>query len=105
VASGSNTLSIDPKTFTFKTQSTSKRLADSIKFYSDVVFLHGDHTKPSAHAAVTTLVIVVKGADETLQLGVDESYQLDVDAPQATLTANSGTLPPQSLPVQSEMPS
>jgi len=89
-SAGTTTLGIDPSSFSITTSSTSGVLQRAITRYQELFFLF-----PVSGAApgnlLTKLQITVTNDDgeETIQWTTNESYQLSVSAPTATITAKT----------------
>lgn len=85
---------LDPANFAITTASTSARLLSTIARYHGKAWIFDNEwtdsfTTSSSFDLVSRLNVVVLSKNETLDLRVDESYSLDVSAPEATLTANT----------------
>ena len=81
-------LNID-NSFNITTTSTSLILQNAINRYmNEIIFIHRPDTNPTT-SLVSSLLITTKSSDETLQFGIDESYELNVKIGESTLTSNT----------------
>ena len=76
-------------TFNITTTSTSQILQRGIdRYMREIIMTHVPDGTPKA-PLVTSLAVTAKVPDETLQLGVDESYTLNIKEGESTLSANT----------------
>ena len=75
--------------FNITTNSNSQILQRSIERYlNEIIFTHIPDQQPT-NSLVTSLAMTVKSTDESLQLGIDESYQLNIKEGDSLLSANT----------------
>ena len=93
ISQGGSSIGIDPSTFLITTNSTSQILQTGINRYisKGLIFPFTDTDAPIT-PTLTSLTISVLSNDETLQLGFDESYTLNLPSGSSTGTITSNSI-------------
>eukprot|EP01106_Pelomyxa_sp_JSP_P000973 TRINITY_DN1143_c0_g1_i5.p1 TRINITY_DN1143_c0_g1~~TRINITY_DN1143_c0_g1_i5.p1 ORF type:complete len:516 (+),score=96.17 TRINITY_DN1143_c0_g1_i5:68-1549(+) len=89
---GTTTLSVDASAFVVQCASASPVLNRAIARYRDTLFFPfetKDAKTPGASVTTLTIYVLADDGKERPTLTTDESYQLSVNAPSSTITANS----------------
>ena len=93
-ALGAGNLLLDPNTFAFSAPAPAPELTAAFARFSAIIFAHGAHdgaaaarARGGAAAFLPGLVVAVGDASIPLDVGVDESYTLDIPAPNSSQPA------------------
>ncbi|KAJ5070177.1 beta-hexosaminidase [Anaeramoeba ignava] len=92
---GDENFQIDSSSFDFKLEgsgSTSQILQDKVEFYKKLLFpfpIKKEFKKFSFNSLLSTVVINVKSADETLQLGVNENYTISITNQESIISSQT----------------
>lgn len=93
ISQGTGRISIDPDTFQITTSSSSKILQLGIDRYltKGLIFPFSDTVTPT-QTTLLSLSVTVNSDNESLQLGVDESYSLTINSGSTTATLQANTV-------------
>jgi len=82
---GTTTIALNPQSYSFQAVTSTPELQDAFQRYKSIFFPHA--STPAKTAVDCGLVVDILDTTSALQLGVDESYTLDVDLDGITVIA------------------
>ncbi|KJE93970.1 beta-hexosaminidase subunit beta [Capsaspora owczarzaki ATCC 30864] len=77
---GNSTVYIDSQSFAFTTKTQSFILGEGFNRYRSIIFQHAEARGKTWAPLITGLDVTVESNDDTLQYGIDESYELIIPA-------------------------